>query len=70
VRLPENSPIYSCSSGVGKEDFSNEKTVLQFQWFDVETLDAIPLVPPFLKGALKNIPLYPTHLIMDELKGK
>ena len=70
ISFPEDALIYTQKSGIGKEEFSNEETTVRFQWFDVDLLDKVKLVPHFLKEALKDIPASPEHLIIDELKAK
>lgn len=67
VNFSENAPIYSQNSGIGKEGFSNEETVLRFKWFDIDQLENVNLVPHFLKSSLKNIPSHTEHLIINEL---
>ena len=67
IRFADKAPIYFLSSGVGKEEFSNETTDLHFRWFDINDLEKIDLRPAFLQRALKAIPIQPQHVIVDDL---
>jgi len=67
LRLPIEASIHTQESGVGKEEFSNEETILRFKWFDIAQINQVNLVPKFLKNALKEIPSSPKHLIINEL---
>ncbi len=67
VSFPKKSEIYFQDSRMGVEEFSNEETKLHFKWFDIEDLEEVNLVPHFLKTALKKIPSYTEHLIINEL---
>ncbi|MBB65134.1 MAG: NUDIX hydrolase [Waddliaceae bacterium] len=67
IHFKPDALIYQEEKGVGTEEFSNEETILYYQWFPLDQLEYINLVPSFMKEALKEIPSQTKHIIMNEL---
>lgn len=67
MHFPKNSELYLQEHGMGKEEFSNEKTILRYQWFKLDCIDDLYLIPDSLKIMLKNLPEKTEHLIFDDL---
>lgn len=70
LRLPAGSPLYGQKEPFwGWEDdltTVNPPLRLVFQWFPLEALEEITLVPPFLKQALREIPVGVEHVLSHE----
>ena len=64
MHFPQDAAIYEMESGSGMEE---EEVPMRFQWFKLDELGSLNLVPHFLKEALKNIPEGPKHIINNEL---
>ncbi|MDP6501334.1 MAG: NUDIX hydrolase [Dehalococcoidales bacterium] len=59
MELPAGSPLRQAGEFHGIE----EKSRLLFKWHDIDNLREIPLVPSFLKSALKRIPETTEHIV-------